>query len=81
MQNRHFWRLVRVRTVAGPNGSFFEGRACTESSFLGFGSGPGSGPKRVIMKGRACTESSFLGFATGPGVGEVQSGLFLKAAG
>ena len=65
VQNRHFWRLVRVRALAGPNGSFLKGRACTESSFFGFGSGPGpGGPKRLIFKGRACTESSFLGFGS-----------------
>ena len=43
VQNRLFWSLVRVRALAGPNGSFFKGRACTESSFLGFGTGPGVG--------------------------------------
>ena len=93
VQNRHFWRLARVRAVAGQNVSFlkaglvqnrhfwsFKGRACTESSFLGFCTGPGSGgPKRVILKARVATESSFLGFGTGPGVGEVPNGTFLKA--
>ena len=40
---------------------------CIESSFLRFGTGPGSGrSKRTIFKGRACTESSFLDFGTGP---------------
>ena len=33
--------------MAGPNGSFFKGRACTESSFLAFGAGPGSAVQTV----------------------------------
>ena len=42
---------MRVRAVAGPNGSFFKGRVCTESSFLAFGAGPGSGgSKRFIFE-------------------------------
>ena len=52
-----------------------------ESSFLHFGTGPGSGgSKRLTFKGRACTESSFLDFGTGPGFGEAQNGSFIKAA-
>ena len=62
---------------APPKRLIFGGRACTESSFLAFGVGPGSGlSKRLIFKGWACTESSFLGFGTGPGFGEVQNGFF-----
>ena len=68
-------RLSDVAPAArmrGPERFILEGPACIESSFLDFGTGPGSGrSKRLIFKGRACTESSFLCFGTGPGFGEV----------
>ena len=42
-----------VRVAARRSGELiFRGRACTESSFLAFGAGPGSGrSKRLIFKG------------------------------
>ena len=45
VQNRHFWALGRVRTKR----LTFKGRACTESSFLGFGMGPGVGEARLVQ--------------------------------
>ena len=64
-----------------PKRFILKGPPCIESSFLRFGTGPGSGgSKRFIFKGRACTESSFLDFGTGPGFREVQNGSFIKAA-
>ena len=50
VQNRHLWALVRVRAFErSKNGSFFKGRACTESSFFGFGTGPGVGEAGLVQ--------------------------------
>ena len=44
-----------------PKRFILKGPPCIESSFLRFGTGPGSGgSKRHIFKCRACTESSLL---------------------
>ena len=43
VQNRHFLAFAAGPGSAGSKRFIFKGRACTESSFLGFGTGPGVG--------------------------------------
>ena len=58
--------LWRIKTV------HFKGRACTESSFLDFGTGPGIGEVQngSFIKAALVQHRSFLSFGTGPGAGE-----------
>ena len=80
VQNRHFGPLVRVRALAGQKWYFFKGRACTESSFLAFGAGPGSGgSKRFILKRPGLYRILIFGVWCGSGLWRVKKGIFSKA--
>ena len=71
------YRIVRVRAVADPNGSFFKGRACTESSFLAFGAGPGSGgSKRFIFERPGLYRIVIFGFWLGSGIWRTKTAHF-----